>query len=221
MQSVRLNRKGEQIPSLKDAWDLYRVQQHQSRDHTRISHPYANCDEGGMTDEDWSEYNRQRAQRGQTTLAANTSLGTSAAILRQVPRTQDDLNLFLTQHNRWAVGDFLTFSNYLPDNAMVTMHTVTFLLATERDIAHVHWKPYEDVPKPFLLLSLSPCSPMGLVAANKQSPWPVNARYDHCLYKRHLSQNEYNGIIKTNVQLQDYIEQAKAALKAGKLKIEG
>lgn len=220
MQSTRLNKKREVIPSVSEPWDVY---QRSYNNYTPpVSHRHSfgvidgtEVDIESMNDDDWSAWNAARAAKREanTHLQQNTSLGSP----RKIAKTQEELNLYLVQNNRWAIGDFVTFNNYPADGQMVTLHTVTLLLSVERRIDDVLWNYWEDVPKPYLMLSLSPATR----AATAVNPWPASARWDNLHYKRHLTANEHTRLIKDNVQLSDYIEQARTSFKTGRLKIEG
>lgn len=177
---------------------------------------------GGCEDDDeWDYRNVLRRQRAETVLSQTTSLGRPAILEqeREIKKTvrsynQDGLNQFLVQMNRFTAGDYITFSNYPVGGQMVTWSTISFIIAVDRIFEEVVWAEKEDVPKPFLLLDLSPMHINGQNIVQ-------SARFSNCLFSRHITAAEANGTTRNNVQLQNYIEQAKAALKAGTLTIRG
>jgi hypothetical protein len=237
LKSERFNRKGETIPSVSSAYNYSHggyggytgpVQR------TNLACAYG-CDDptdGGeySSYDDWnSQIERQRKlreereerQHNATVLSRETSLGsrnTTHAIFKQA-QTQHDLNLFLIQNNRFAIGDKVTYAAISPDSQDLNLSSIGIVLAVEREIEKVNWPRAEDVPQPFLVLSFSPFD-----WAQKHENWggpKFQARWDSMRYRRHLTTNENIKFCKDNVQLSDYIRQAKDALKAGLVEIQG
>lgn len=231
MLSHRLNRKGETIPSVKEPY-VY----HGSGYDYSTRHPHGDrtlacaygCDEdsvGRMDDAEFAEYNREQRRRAATVLARETNLGrdnTTAAILRQ-SKSQEDFNLFLTQNNKWAVGDHVSYSGIPEGSPNLSIGSCGIILATERLLDKVVYKSMEGEFCPFLVLGLHPYKWIQDHPDEKPSGWleKFHARWSSCRYHRHLSTHENSKLFKDNVQLSDYIGQAKEALKAGLVEISG
>lgn len=231
MKSVRLNKEGKVIPSeinaFSNAWEgSDRYEAWARGRYPGYSHTHSR-DSGIMgvshdDDEDWLA--RRNRQASCSVLTDMTSLGkpvaprividhSAANAIRDQPRQhdQDGLNQFLVQMSRFTPGDFVTFNAYPSMGNMVSWTTISYILSVDRLITECVWSDKESVPKPFLLLDLTPMLPnRGKYLA---------ARFSNCLYCRHLTQDERNNLIKDNVQLQDHIRQAQAAAKAGTLTV--
>lgn len=232
MYSTRINKEGKTIPSVLDPYEQYRRTSTGYEEALRgRSHPYASCDERydgimgcpSQEDEDWIAENNRRRQAA-SVLAAITSLGKPASVpalfsksheIRNTQRVhnQEELDLFLVQFNQFAVGDFITFGNFPSMGSMVGWTTISCILTCDRLIEEVVWPDKENVPKPFLALDLTPLLP--------NNPCLPSARYMNCLYTRHITADENQRYVRDNVQLQNYIKQAKESLKAGTLAIRG
>jgi hypothetical protein len=238
VESKRINRKGETIPSITNYTDLYsgtpwnggsRGSGYTGPVNRRSLACAYGCDDGDLNDEvgyeAWNaQIERQRKlreerERNATVLSRETSLGnkTTEAILKQA-QTQHDLNLYLVQNNRFAIGDKITYSAIAVDSPDLSLNSMGIILAIERDIANVVWPNSTDLPMPYLVLSLHPW-----VWAQKHADWngaKYQARWSSVKYHRHLTTNEHTKFFKDNVQLSDYIRQAKDALKAGLVEIQ-
>jgi hypothetical protein len=226
VKSERINKEGETIPSV--VADQYQYNPH-AFDNWRDRHGY-HSDMGIMggscNDDEWDELeNKWVKKKTCSVLSDSTSLGSTfrsdlnreiiqdAKKIHQESRehTQDGLNRYLTQLNRFTIGDYVTFTTYPSKGPMVTWTTISFVLAIERDVNKVVWMEKENIPKPFLLLDLTPMLPNSGVLHS--------ARFTNALYCRHLTSAEMTHFVRDNVQLQNYIQQARESLKAGTLTI--
>lgn len=235
MLSIRLNKEGEEI-----AAPSYYGYEHTSFENWRERHGYPGRSNdmgimGGLPLEDDLEWDAQKAEyrkrQGYSALTDSTSMGKpliiqppkptdrqlkiikEATTVRNTERThdQDGLNQFLTQMNRFTPGDFVTFGSYDSNGPMVTYSTLSYIISCDRLYEECVWADKESVPKPFLLLDLSPMIP--------NSEGKMSGRFANMLYMRHVTGDETTKFIRGNVQLQNYIQQAKAATKTGSLTI--
>jgi len=238
VESKRINRKGETIPSITNYTDLYSGTPWNGGssgggytgpvNRRALACAYG-CEDGDMDDEvgyeAWNaQIERQRKlreerERNASVLSRQTSLGdkTTAAILRQA-KTQHDLNLYLVQNNRFAIGDKVTYQAIAPDSPDLAYSSMGIIIAVERDVEKVIWPDWTDLPQPYLILSFHPWA-----WAQKHADWSgakYQARWTSVRYHRHLTANEHTKFFKDNVQLSDYIGQAKDALKAGLVEIQ-
>jgi len=197
------------------------------------------CDDdiSSMNDVDFSAHNaavRRQAAARASFLARETSLGNinivnqesdnekRVAALLKAGKTQWDLNLFLTQNNRWAIGDKVIYEAMQQGDPNISLGAMGVIIAIEREVEKVKWEEMHDIPKPFLVLNLQPYKWQKENPGKKPSAWHsgFHARWMNMKYQRHVTQNEYNQFFKDDVQLQDYIRQAKDALKAGLVEIQ-
>lgn len=219
MLSNRLDKRGKDIPSMRKPDDLNSGHSYGGSNYptNQQHHPYASGYD--FSSREWDELDeeawraarermdaKERASQAVTVLSG-TSLGSPPR-----EKDQDTLNQFLTQHSKWAVSDFITFDSYPIKGAMVSVNSISLILKVERGINDVKWHNKYSNPEPFMILSLWPCF--------NENHGESRARWSDLVHHRHLAQVEFTEFIKNNVQLSNYIQQAKDSLKAGTLKIE-
>lgn len=229
MKSERINKEGEGIPSV--LIDQYNYNPYAFENWRERNVPFQRNDMGIMggcandlDDERWLNPNRRSHSvlTDSTTMGkpVNERLAEAVAKAKEIRisigerHDQDGLNRFLVQMNRFAPGDYITFANYPSNGNMVTWTTIGYILSVDRLIEECVWPDKESAPKPFLLLDLSPMLP-------QYDKSKFSGRFVNMLYSRHLTHDEATKFTRNNVQLQNYIEQAKAAAKTGLLPITG
>lgn len=208
MFSHRIGKDGKKLPSVSSSNWQYEQWKRDHPEHAFPRHTHACA--WGASDDDVNAWAQKRLT---TILGQNTSLGKPPllALVPQKEHTQEELNLYLVQHNHLAVGDWVTYKSYLPEANVVSLYTVNHIIYIEKDITKVRWDKNVEHPQCFLCINGSPMDP--------KASYPTRGYWNNGQHFRHLTSNEYTKLLKNNDKLPDYLLSIKAHLKAGTLKI--
>jgi hypothetical protein len=118
--------------------------------------------------------------------------------------TEEEWQAYLKKVEHFSPGQFVCYNWHVPNSATMTEASVKVILF-RMPRSEMTWKKGMAFPEPFILLT----------PGKYDRPEYAYCSYESLTDMRYISTEEYDRFVKDNVQLPDYIQQVKDAIKAG------
>lgn len=214
MKSLRLNKKGETIPSVvKPPSYSYDDDDNVCSQYTRRAW---NPQVQRIVDARASGYVRKLED-----LPDDLDVSARSPLVVLTPeklagQRQAKLLSFMAQKGRFSVGDWVCDMYHAPDGSTLTKYVVYNILHIERRPEHVLWKQGYADPYPFLMAAIPP---MATKDSTGKFLFRGFIRFTDLNGKRHLTVNEIKRLVEKDDIVPDYLKQIKAAFEAGSLDV--
>jgi hypothetical protein len=198
MKSQRINGKGKEIQtppfptSLAEEWELAQRGIHSNW-------PYPSCSDASII---------------QPEVVQTTSRCTTWADSRDYSgnHNPEDYDRYLEKVSQFSIGDFVIYKWHKENDTSLTLASIRCILF-KMPKEEMTWPRGQGWPKPWVAMN---CAGVGQKPA--ADAW---VSYEDLADHRLLTVEEYDNHIKNNVQLPDYIQQVKDAIKARTCSVNG
>jgi hypothetical protein len=211
MKSLRLNKKGETIPSVVKP-SSYSSYDDDAR-YSQYMRPAWNPREAGIID---ARAHGRRLEDLPDDLDVPARSPLVLTPERLVAQREAKLLSFMAAKGRFSVGDWVCDMYHAPDGSTLTKYVVYNILHIERRPEHVLWKQGYPDPYPFLMVAIPP---MATKDSTGKFLFRGFIRFTDLNMKRHLTINEIKRLVEKDDIVPDYLKQIKAAFEAGSLDV--
>jgi hypothetical protein len=214
MKSLRLNKKGETIPSVVKPSSYSSYDDEVGERYAQYMRPAWNPPVQRIVDA--RAYGRQLEDLPDDLDVPARSPLVVLTPERLVAQREAKLLSFMAQKGRFSVGDWVCDMYHAPDGSTLTKYVVYNIIHIERRPEHVVWKQGYPNPYPFLMVAIPP---MPTRDATGKFLFRGFIRFTDLNMKRHLTVNEIKRLVEKDDIVPDYLKQIKAAFEAGSLDV--